>query len=404
MSALNDFLLSIPLLNNLGPFTITELAEQSKTLKFKKGSILLEQGSECNSLYFVASGKLEFYKNLNEKMVVFKTLNPGDVFGEVYFFSNLPVDGYLRAAANTVVVAIDRNTVDSVLKNNTTFFRNYINQLTKNHMADSESITSMLNILLAEELYIPEPFKLLNDFFEDPFPGEPALKNSVEPVEEDIFYQKDLLCPLCNQKYQTLKPRHKYTVIDRTDEDFCPYYKVVNPLYYEINTCPGCGYSFNNSTSTPVKTELKESVQKVLNGLYKGEDYTGVRNLEDAIQTFKLAIQCQKQMGAGNYAMSRLYLKLGWLYRYQKNAEKEKEQMEQALYHLLRFFDEADIEEPKEEMNIMYLIGQIYLNLNDKPAALNWFIRIAQHPNKNKYPYLVNRAREYWKEIRKNLK
>ncbi len=411
MSALTNFLLGIPLLNNLGPFTITSLAEESKTVKYKKGETILEQGNECNSLYIVASGKLEFYKKFDEdEIIIIQALNTGDVFGEDYLFSGLPVDGYLQAGSNSVVVTIDRGTIDTILKDNTTFFRNYIQTLNKKDAAKSDSIFTLLNMLISVDLHIPEPYKVRKLVDQEAANDKPLvlINDGVEHIEdsnaEDTFYPKEILCPLCNDKYTTLKPRHKYTMIDRTDADSCPYYKVVNPIYYEINTCPHCGYSFNNSTSAPVSADVKEAVRKVLNQTYKGQDYTGVRELEDAIKTFELATQCQWRVGAEAFSLGRMFLKYGWLYRYKKDPAKEKEQMEKALHYLAKFYDEEEIPDYKEEMNIMFLIGQIHLNLDDKTGALHWFIRITQHPEKKKYPYIVNRSSEIWSEIRQELK
>ncbi|NTW05070.1 MAG: DUF2225 domain-containing protein [Peptococcaceae bacterium] len=410
MSALTDFLLGIPLLNNLGPVTITKLSEELGTLKFVKGTTILEQGDDCSRLFIVASGKLEYYKKLDEDtLVVMQTISPGEIFGEDFFLSGIPSGGYLRAVTNSAVVTIERATLDSVLKENNVFFRNYIGLLNKKLSDNSDRIETLLSILNSVDLNIPEPFmvkKISQLIAESKAPAKTESESTSTPEEnsEEIFYQKEISCPLCCQKYQTFKARHKYTIVDRTDQDSCPYYKVINPMFYEINTCPQCGYSFNTATANQVKSEIKDSLSKTISQLFKGENYCELRSLDDAIKAFQLAIKCQWQMGATNYALGRLFLKLGWLYRYKEDFAEENEQMKKALHHLSKYYDESEIDDPKDEMNVMYLIGQIHLNLEDKAGGLHWFVKITQHKERKKYPYLVNRSSEIWHEIRQELK
>jgi len=241
-------------------------------------------------------------------------------------------------------------------------------------------------------------------------PNPPAVEtnraNAPETQEKDsenkdTFYKRKFICPLCLKPFKTLKPRQKYIVVEKADDDFCLYYKSVNPLYYEINVCPNCGYSFNSSTYSPVKDELKQAINKILSEIWEGNNYCGLRTLEEAIRTFKLAIDCQRQMGADDATMGRFFLKLGWLHRYLKDKEQEHRNLEKALYHLSRSFETSTSEDPKEEINLMFLLGQLHLILGDEKGSINWFVNIVQHPERKSYPYIVNRARNAWQEIRR---
>jgi uncharacterized protein (DUF2225 family) len=219
-----------------------------------------------------------------------------------------------------------------------------------------------------------------------------------------MFFRKKYGCPLCSTRFRTLKPRQKDVIVEKTDEDFCTYYKTVNPMYYEINVCPKCGYSFNSSTSAPVKPEIKGNLTKTLAELWPGTNYCGSRTLEDAVDTFKLAMACQKLRGADESVMGKMTLKLAWLYRYMKEQALEHQYLEEALRLLSKSFETDTTEDPKEEMNMMFLLGQLHLTLGDDRGAVNWFIRITQHPQRSRYPYVVNRARGIWQDIRQRSK
>ncbi len=405
-----NFFKGIPLFQNLGPIPLARLAENSTSLKFGRGMPVLEEGKHCDNLFIVASGKLEVFRKIDEKNeVVLQTLNRGDVFGEAYVIDGSPITSGLRAAENSVVIGIDRLTINSMIKDNAEFAKNYLRQAGARLREASAREETLLRILLSSGLEIPGPYSLADPAKkQEPPSPPPALVspvNTPEEQEEDgesdgVFFRKELTCPLCAGRFRTLKPRQKHIIVEKADEDFCLYYKTVNPLFYEINVCPRCGYSFNSFTSAPVKAELRNSLGRMLAGLGKTANYCGQRTLEDAVDTFKLAIECQRQTGADDATLGRFFLKLGWLHRYQNLKDQEHLSLEKALYHLSKSYEHSSPKDSKEEMNLLFLLGQLHLILGDEKGAVNWFIRITQHPDKKSYPYIVNRARDTWQEIR----
>lgn len=405
-----NFFKGIPLFQNLGPIPLAKLAESSASLKFGRGAPVLEEGKHCNNLFIIASGKLEVFRKIGENHeVVLQALTRGDVFGEAYVIDGFPLTTGLRAAENSVVIGIDRLTLKSMIRDNAEFAKNYIRQVSSRIREATAREENLLRILLSSGLEIPEPYSLADTAKKQEPPAPPAGQisqvNTPEDQEEDgekdgAFFRKELTCPLCASSFRTLKPRQKHIIVEKADEDFCLYYKTVNPLFYEINVCPRCGYSFNNSTSAPVKAELRTGLEKMLAGLRKSASYCGQRTLEDAVETFKLAIDCQRQTGSDDTTMGRFFLKLGWLHRYQNMKDEEHRSLKKALYHLSKSYEASSPKDSKEEMNLLFLLGHLHIILGDEKEAVNWFIRITQHPDKKSYPYIVNRARDSWQEIR----
>ncbi|MCL6478233.1 MAG: DUF2225 domain-containing protein [Peptococcaceae bacterium] len=405
-----NFFKTIPLFQNLGPVLLARLAENAGSLKFNRGDSILEEGRQCNNLFIVASGKLELYKRIDDHTeIVLQTLNRGEIFGEAYALDGSLIEGSLRAAEDAVVIGIDRLTLHSIIKDNPEFSRNYIRFMGSRAREALLREDNLLRILLSSGLEVPEMYSIRNPniFQEDITPSisEENQETSPEDQEEgqnnsDVFFKKEYACPLCSTRFQTLKLRQRHIMVEKTDPDFCMYYKTENPLYYEINVCPKCGYSFNSSTSGPLNTDLKAGLAKVLAGLWKGINYCALRTLEDAVETFKLAIECQRYRGADDSVMGKFFLKLGWLYRYQNMQQQERQSLDKALHHLSRSFEKGLVENPKEEINLMFLLGQLHLTLGDERGAINWFIKITQHPEKKSYPYMINRARNAWQEIR----
>jgi len=407
-----SILRGIPLFGSLGPVLLTRLAEKTSSLKFNRGQIILSEGQHCNNLLILVSGRIDLYKEVDENTeLILQSLGRKDTFGEIQVLEGTPVTIGLRAAENCIVICIDRLILNSLLKDNQDFSRSYIRILCSKAKEAQSREETLLKLLLKSGLDLPESYSVSNqkqktEVTTNTCLGDIVKMTSTEENEEnsengEVFFKKEYTCPLCRSGFGTLKPRQKYVIAERSDEDFCMYYKTVNPLYYEINVCPRCGYTFNASTYGPVKTDLKDTLLNNLADQWNSSNYGGLRSLEDALETFSLAIECQRLRGAQDSAIGKLYLKRGWLYRYMNQKDKEISDLDKALYYLSKSYDNVSSEDPKEEMNLMFLLGQLHFILGDATGAVNWFARITQHPQKGTYPYLVNRARDKWQDIRR---
>jgi len=407
-----SILRGVPLFGSLGPVLLARLAEKSVSLKFNRGQTVLSEGQHCNNLFVIVSGRMEIFKGIDENTeIILQSLGRGETFGETHVLEGSPVTYGLRAVENCIVICVDRLTLNSLARDNSDFSRNYIRIL--NVRAKEALIREdiLLKALLKSGLDLPEIYSVSNpnkkvEVTPDPATSEMGSVNASEDIEESneadgVFFKKEYACPLCRNSFSTQKPRQKHVIAERSDEDFCMYYKTVNPLFYEINVCPRCGYSFNASAYGPVKVELKDGLLKTLADQWNSSNYGGTRSLDDAVETFKLAIECQKIRGADDSTLGKLFLKRAWLYRYKNLTDLEHRDLDKALDHLSKSFESASSDDPKEEMNLMFLLGQLHFILGDATGAVNWFVRITQHPQKGSYPYLVNRARDKWQEIRK---
>ncbi|MHB8157271.1 MAG: DUF2225 domain-containing protein [Desulfocucumaceae bacterium] len=408
-----DFLRGIPFFNSLSPILLARLSEKTTSLKFSKGKIVLGEGKNCNNLFITTLGRLEVFKKVDsETELILQTLGRGGVFGELYILDGSTTDAGLRAAEDSTVLCIERMIILSLIKENQEFSKGYMRYLCNIARDSTTKVELFLKTFIEEGIDLPDPYALSrqgDDKKEKPAPA-PIENNSIttngNPGEEsgdadEMFFKKEYSCPLCEERFGTLKPRQKFIIIDRTDDDFCMHYKTINPLFYEINVCPKCGYSFNNSSFGAVKADIRSSLKKKIAEYWDSVNYCGIRTQEAAVDIFKLAIECQKARGLDATVMGKLYLKLGWLYRYMGIKEEELNNLEIALNHLNKSFENGTAEGPKEEMNLMFLIGQLNRIIGNDREAVNWFARVTQHPDKKIYPYIVNLARDTWQEIRR---
>ncbi|OPX88230.1 MAG: hypothetical protein A4E52_01274 [Pelotomaculum sp. PtaB.Bin013] len=225
---------------------------------------------------------------------------------------------------------------------------------------------------------------------------------------KDLLYYVKTVCPLCGKKFESPKVRSKYLRMIHMDNDYCKYYEPINPLYYEMMVCSHCGFAYNeeikNTHLSDVQRKIiKSRLQKVL--LDRSlTDYGGVRNLDQAVETFLLSLLSMQGNQGLNSIKGMLYLKIAWLYRYKKNEAKESYYIEKALLSLMSAYKNEVFQEAQKEINITYLIAVLYFRTGKYPEAARWLERILRRQNKSVQPAVAKQARELWAEVRQILR
>lgn len=69
--------------------TIIDAMEEKK---YKRGEVVIQQGEAGNELFIVEQGHLDCYKKFDNEPTekLLKSMNPGDVFGELALLYNAP--------------------------------------------------------------------------------------------------------------------------------------------------------------------------------------------------------------------------------------------------------------------------------------------------------------------------
>lgn len=158
------------------------------------------------------------------------------------------------------------------------------------------------------EKIISEPVKREEDL------GE---KKAVKTIEEpEVLFDKHYTCPVCDKKFAVKAVRAGKLRKMGHDTDLRPIYEFVDPLKYDVISCPVCGYSalgrYFGSLSSRQMKDLKEQVGSHFAGL----DETGeIYSYDDAILRHKLAIVCSMVKNAKNSERGYTCLKLAWVIR-----------------------------------------------------------------------------------------
>ncbi|MCG9966496.1 DUF2225 domain-containing protein [Pelotomaculum terephthalicicum JT] len=423
--------------------------------RFEENTDIFSEGDQGSSLYLIISGRVLIYsKSSTGQEMAIQTLEPSDIFGEMSLLDG----GYRSACARTleksIVFSLERKDFLEFLDNNPKAAVTIIETLSKrlrqsnirnkilietNRKLSTQNndqkqsagntpgqATDEQQEQLAEEkkeYSIKADRAGMEEREESGFAGvlEQHLYEVEHSAEEDekprvkkdtdlreMLYNKKVVCPICNSKFESPKALSKYVQTTKMDYDFCQYYKNINPLFYEMIVCPICGFTFNEEIlGMRLKKEQSEEIKSRLMTFWqenKLKDYSGVRTLEEAIETFLLAIYSLQGRPVKKSLMGMLFLKIAWLYRFKHEKVQERKYIEKALTSLSIAFESEDFSNVRSEINTAYLLGVLNMNSGNYREAAKWLDRVLRHPSKSMFPMVINQTRELWSDVRQKLR
>jgi len=86
---------------------------------FKKGEVIIEEGSLSNDAYIIELGSVEVSKRLPDgKIQIITKLDKNDIFGEMGLIDQLPRSATVRALENCSISVMTPDTFNSLAKKN----------------------------------------------------------------------------------------------------------------------------------------------------------------------------------------------------------------------------------------------------------------------------------------------
>lgn len=145
--------------------------------------------------------------------------------------------------------------------------------------------------------------------------------------EADYLFDKTYECPVCYGQIKARTMKVGKAKLSHTDLDLRPVYENIEPLKYDVISCPHCGYStltryFGGLTSSQSKA-IKENISRAFKPANEKKDtYT----YEEAVGRYKLCLANAIVKHAKASEKAYICLKAGWLIRsMRENCEKAGE-------------------------------------------------------------------------------
>lgn len=217
------------------------------------------------------------------------------------------------------------------------------------------------------------------------------------------LYIKTIGCPVCDGEFQTCKVKTSALRITKRDEDMCPYYGRENPIFYQIIVCPKCGYANFESKYHDINSIQKDKLEG-LKDIWKERDLGGERSIEQAIDTYKLAILCLNRMEYSSLDIGKACLRLAWLYRYKSQSADEIRFIDFTIENFKNAYTNEMMIADEEEIIVLFIIGELSRRRGQYREALLWFDKVLKHKDIKRKRHIEIRTREQWQACREEYK
>jgi uncharacterized protein (DUF2225 family) len=194
--------------------------------------------------------------------------------------------------------------------------------------------------------------------------------------ESPYLMTKSFTCPVCGGGFTASVVRPSKLVVTATDPDLRNYYKDIEPLYYEVLTCPHCLYSaLQDVFDKPDKKRpaIQEALEAVRDGVQisLGPDKT----TETVFAGYYLALYCAPFcFDSHRLLMGRLMYKLSRVYRDAGDEALEKSTAGKALEHFLHVYSTTSMPQSQEQQ-LCINIAELYFKQNEYNNAVTFFAK-----------------------------
>lgn len=190
-------------------------------------------------------------------------------------------------------------------------------------------------------------------------------------------YDKEVVCPVCNYKFNAKVVKVNSPRITTRDSDLFIRYSVINPYFYDVWICNSCGYSAMKIDFPKVKPHQKDLIMNEITRKWRPHDFPENLTVSDAINRYKLALVNAMAIDAPNSSLAMIFLKLGWMFRLSEDTEKENLFLGHALQYFLKAFSLENFPiYGMQRDSISYLIGDLYRRTGNYEEALRWYSKV----------------------------
>lgn len=408
---------------------ISTIKNVSHIKKCPRGTIVTGDGIG-NILFVILKGEIGVYTNYRQPNAeIISTLGVGDLFADPGLLTDKKASYATVSLSDTVIMSVEKTALTDFLKEEPELVFELLKDLflrldnanqsnrslliqygdkskqvqdKKEPKLDLTAVSKPETPINSDKAVTPAPIissmEQRRDFML--FPSEHGTyKLPLEEHNLGALMNKSHVCPICKTGFDALTVRPSKLSVTSTDSDLRYHYKGIEPIYYEVLTCPNCLYS----ALPDVFGEPDKSKPDILHGLEPlkssvGDLFTSDKSTESIFAGFYLALHTapisyiKYQMVAGKllYKLSRVYQDVG-------DEALASSTAKRALDNYLYAYSNVGTS-PSQEQQICVLIGELYLKQNDLKNAVSFLSKAKSCPGSS--PVLKNHADNRIYEIR----
>jgi uncharacterized protein (DUF2225 family) len=196
----------------------------------------------------------------------------------------------------------------------------------------------------------------------------------------DYLFDKNIVCPVCGHKFTTKKVKSKSIKVVKRDTDFRAEYENDNPTFYGVDVCPNCGHARFESDFQDVNEAAKKVIKDKISSKWKSKDFCQERSINDAAEAHKLALLNYNLTHYKLSVIAKTCLRLSWFYHGLENGLEEKFALHARESYEAAYSKENLDDNPREELTILYLLGELNRREGRFKQAMDWFGLALRNP------------------------
>lgn len=327
----------------------TQQAANPNVKKFVPGEVIAAEGANAAEMYVVIEGTAGIYKNyktdIQQELGFIKA---NGFFGETSLFLGKLRNASLVGLSDGLVMRIDRQNALGIFGKQPDIAYSIMGEFCRRldavevaaPVADSGKSRS-------SKLFPPEhgSYKLPLSIFNDTY-----------------VYEQRCTCPLCGQEFEHLTALGSRLRRTGTDRDMRVRYAEVEPMYYDVASCPNCLYSAPLDLFPNASKRVADQVAQEI-GLYRGNVVIKTGKERDTFTIFAgyyLALKCVPRcFDEYQLTTAGMWQKLSRLY---KDCEDEKMYLyasENAIKDYEHVYGHFHISD-KQTQQVCFILGDLY--------------------------------------------
>lgn len=359
--------------------------------KFTRGEVIIGEGSGSpRCMVVVMQGQAAVYKNYKRENEVFvKKIDPGGFHSVYSLFLNHEQAETIIALTDVTVSFISKKIAAAFFSKHGDIAVNVIESVcrdaagnahaeppaTEEHNEPEENSTSVAAPKIPEEPKEPEALSGGSKLFPD---GHGSYTLPLTNGNEQLVYCVKTTCPICKSTFDNLGVFISRLRKKSTDPDSRERFVGVEPIYYELITCPNCLLSANFRTFPEVSGSVADRInEKVGRFISETEIKTGrSRDTFTVFAGYYLALLCAPVLYTDYQVKTGgLWLKLSRLYSDCGASDMEKLALEQAFEDFNFAYMKLRLPESQGQQ-ICYMLGELHCKAGRYEEARNCFYTV----------------------------
>ena len=371
----------------------------ARAKKYPKGNVITT-GGNLAAMYIVLKGEVGLFSEYTgRKQVQIATIRPGEFFDETVLFLEKSIDTTAVALSDVIALPVYRNNVIAFLRDEPEIAFELLKAMCarvdtakeyeavsvqpkkepkaepaaqKTPTAAPKANAAPLpekTIQVTAEPVLPQHFSLFPENH-----GNYALP--MDSADREHLMEKGYECPVCKKEFKAIRIKNSQLVLESTDKDMRSRYKGVEPMYYDVVTCPHCLYSaLADMFSSPDKPNAEQLKQ--LQAIKAGTNLRFGREMDSTtvFAGYYLALFCAPVCFLKHsMATAKLLLRLSRIYQDAGDAGMEEETAKRTLEAYLAVYTNEEISDAQEQQ-LCLIVAELYLKQNDLTTAKNYFFR-----------------------------